>query len=217
MKIVCIKIRLLPYLQNLPTWVLKCSESGIHGGHSRPGVYNSVVEGLSNSLKRGSRGSASYQVGGCRQEACGSHCRTIRPSALRGGDQTYRYRLSYGEVVCVGRRWNDPDGTVFKPKGLVRWTPAPLHACYQWYQPLSMTWAAYMLPLMWALIWSLEARKVHSVHDTDHIRRGRRRRYAAAADKFGVPPPPINFDRRADWQIFALKVLKNEWRATRNG
>ena len=35
------------------------------------------------------------------------------------------------------------------------------------------------------------------------IRRGRRRRYAAAADKFDTPPPPINFDRRAECQIFA--------------
>jgi hypothetical protein len=34
-------------------------------------------------------------------------------------------------------------------------------------------------------------------------RHGRRRRYAAAADKFDTPPPPINFDRRADCQIFA--------------
>ena len=33
--------------------------------------------------------------------------------------------------------------------------------------------------------------------------RGRRHRYAAAADKFYTPPPPINFDRRADCQIFA--------------
>ena len=33
-------------------------------------------------------------------------------------------------------------------------------------------------------------------------RRGRRRRYAAAADKFDTPPPPINFDRRAECQIF---------------
>ena len=38
------------------------------------------------------------------------------------------------------------------------------------------------------------------VHVTRH---GRRRRYAAAADKFDTPPPPINFDRRADCQIFA--------------
>ena len=27
--------------------------------------------------------------------------------------------------------------------------------------------------------------------------------YAAAADKFDTPPPPINFDRRADCQVFA--------------
>ena len=34
---------------------------------------------------------------------------------------------------------------------------------------------------------------------------------AAAADEFDTAAPPINFDRRADCQIFALKVLKNEF------